>query len=79
MGLPETRRLNDHLLLRAAREWRRRGPRQTGNTPDPVATATIRDWCTRSGRLADVFDAAYEDGRRRKAAKKTDRKRLLPD
>ena len=76
-GLPETRRLTDDLLQRAHGAWRRYTLKRTGDAPDPVTSETIRIWCTRPGRLAEVFNAAYERGGRDKRANRIDRSKLL--
>jgi hypothetical protein len=77
LGLPVTRRLPDELLQRAREAWRRHTLKKTGESPDPVTRETIRSWCTRPGRLADVFDAASERGRRDKEANRIDRSKML--
>jgi hypothetical protein len=77
LDLPETRRLPHELVQRAHEAWRRHSLRRTGEAPDPVKPATIRIWCTRPGRLADVFDAAYERGRQDKRANRVNRSKLL--
>jgi hypothetical protein len=79
MGLSETHRLSGTLLIRAQRAWRGYTSKETGKRPNPITSETIRSWCTRSGRLADVFTEAYERGRRDKRANRIDRSKLLPD
>ena len=76
-GLPETRRLSHELLIRAALAWVWFKRQDDGKHPDPVTTETIRAWCTKPGRLADVFEYAYERGRRDKAAKRVDGSKML--
>jgi hypothetical protein len=76
-GLTEKRRLTGELLQRACGAWRRHTLRRTGEAPDPVARETIRGWCTKPGRLADVFNAAYKRGRRDKEANRIESSKLL--
>jgi hypothetical protein len=76
-GLIEKRRLTSELLQRACEAWRRHTLKRTGEPPDPLARETIRGWCTKPGRLADVFNAAYDRGRRDKEANRIDRSKLL--
>jgi hypothetical protein len=76
-GLPKTRRLTNELLQRAHEAWRRHTLSRTGKSPDPVAPKTIRIWCTKPGRLAEVFNEAYEKGRRDQLHNRIDRSKLL--
>ena len=77
VDLPKTRRLTNELLQRAHEAWRRHTLRRTGASPDPVTRETIRSWCTKPGRLADVFNEAYKRGCDDREAKRIDRWKLL--
>ena len=76
VGRPETRRLPVELLLRAALAWVwHKTP--DGKHPDPVTTETIRAWCTKPGRLAGVFNEAYDRGHTDACARRVDRSKML--
>jgi hypothetical protein len=76
VGRSETRRLPVELLLRAALAWVwHKTP--DGKHPDPVTTETIRAWCTKPGRLAGVFNEAYEKGHTDACANRVDRSKML--
>jgi hypothetical protein len=79
MGFPDTRALQELLLVRAVKYWGRKSRASKQQKVKPVTKETIRDWCKPSGEFAPIFDSSRQRGSADKAAKRIDRAKMLPD